>query len=356
MKTGIRGTFVLSWTQTELDGLAAAPPDALAVGASWLWHGSPARVDGPDDILVLGLAEETEELRRHAGKAVRRFLGRNMELSRADRPAAPKEPGLERSFSVTDGRRRYTTALIERDEGLPLCLFLDDLPPSGRELWVTDVTGGASTPHFRGDLSPSVICFTPDTVIATPGGPRLVAELAEGDLVQTKDDGAQPVRWVGRRRVSGARLYTMPELRPVRIRAGAVGMDVPDADLIVSPQHRMLIRGAVARDLFSADEVLVAAKDMVNDHSILVDRQLREVTYVHLLLDRHSILFANGLETESFHPATMDLTAMDALQRDELADRVPGVATDPSVYGAYARRMLSRSEAAILDYAVRGPH
>ena len=150
--------------------------------------------------------------------------------------------------------------------------------------------------------------------------------------------------------MSGARLFTMPELRPVRIRAGAVGMDRPEDDLLVSPEHRMLVKGPMARTLFNTDEVLVAARDLLNDRSIVVDRQLREVTYVHLLLDRHQIVFANGLETESFHPGSMPLESIDAEQREALLERVPGIDRDVSLYGDTARRALSGAEAAILRY------
>ena len=352
MKTGFRGTFVISWTQTELDGLPAAPLSALAIGASWQWHGEPERVDGPRDVLVLFGAEETANLHRHASRAVDRVTG--LIATRTD-PATEEtseDPVTGSGFAVTDGLRRYTATLIERTEGPPLCVFHDDLPPRDRELWVTNVASGELAPHRTGDLEPSVICFTPGTRIATPAGQVAVRDLVEGDMVLTKDDGPQPIRWIGRRRMSGARLYTMPNLRPVRIRAGAIGMDVPDGDLLVSPQHRMLVKGPKAQALFGEPEVLVAAADLLNDHSVLVDRRLREVTYVHLLLDRHSILFANGLESESFHPATMDLDSMDESLRGDLALRVPGVERDPSRYGAFARRMLTPSEAAILRYGM----
>ena len=141
-----------------------------------------------------------------------------------------------------------------------------------------------------------MICFTPNTRIATPEGPVLVRDLAEDDLILTKDDGPQPIRWIGWRRMSGARMFAMPELRPIRIRGGALGLDVPDDDLLVSPKHRLVIKGGVAQALFNTPEGLVAARDLLNDHSVTVDRRVNDVTYVHLLLDRHQVVFANGVE------------------------------------------------------------
>ena len=43
--------------------------------------------------------------------------------------------------------------------------------------------------------------------------------------------------------MTGARLYAMPHLRPIRFRAGALGQGRPEDDLLVSPQHRMLVQG-----------------------------------------------------------------------------------------------------------------
>lgn len=150
--------------------------------------------------------------------------------------------------------------------------------------------------------------------------------------------------------MSGARLYAMPHLRPIRFRAGSMGTGRPDQDLLVSPQHRMLMRGDAARALFNTDEVLATAEDLVNDHSITVDHDLREVTYIHLLLERHNILWANGMETESFHPSNTALDTIDDSQRAGLLALLPYAAENPHAYGDYARRNLSSPETAILRH------
>ena len=142
----------------------------------------------------------------------------------------------------------------------------------------------------------------------------------------------------------------MPHLRPIRFRSGALGIDRPDEDLLVSPQHRMLVKGAAAQSLFHADEVLVAAEDLLNDGSICIDRNLREVTYVHVLMERHQIVWANGLETESFHPSNSALETVDPGQREGLLNILPALADDPFSYGDFARRNLTPSEAAILRH------
>jgi len=162
--------------------------------------------------------------------------------------------------------------------------------------------------------------------------------------------GLLPVLWTGHRRMSGARLYAMPHLRPIRFRSGALGTGRPDQDLLVSPQHRMLVKGPSAQALFNTAEVLVAAEDLVNDHSVMVDRAVRDVVYVHVLLERHNIVWANGLETESFHPSNTALDMIEERQREGLLRLLPAIADNPQAYGDYARRNLSASEAAILRY------
>ncbi len=217
-------------------------------------------------------------------------------------------------------------------------------------MWVVHHTlqgmAGAST----GPESGGVICFTPGTRIETPDGPRLVEELREGDWVQTKDNGAQEIQWLGSRRMSGARLFAMPKLRPIRIRAGALGAERPDEELLVSPEHRMLISGDVAQALFNTPEVLVLAKDLINNSTISVDLAVRETTYIHMLLPQHQILWANGVETESFHPASTALSTLADEDRKRLIDQLPALEYEPHAYGSFARRNLNASEAAILTH------
>lgn len=355
MKTGFKGTFVISWSQTEIDGLEAAPVQNLNIGAAWAWRGDAIRVDGPSDVLRLDQADGAEELRKRAARMVHRLVGTALDGERP-RPLLRKQPDdiplMDNSFVVTDGGKSYTVTLIEVGGGTqPLLMFLDAIPPRNTDLWVVHHTLGVAPKDDMASGQAGVICFTPGTRVRTAHGLSLIEDLREGDLVQTKDNGVQPIRWVGSRRMTGARLFAMPRLRPVRIQAGAMHEDMPDHDLIVSPEHRMLIKGAVAQELFNTPEVLVAAKDMINGTSITVDLKMREVTYVHLLLDHHQVLWANGMETESFHPASASLSALDDGDRAQLLAAHPELAYDPHTYGSYARRNLSSSEAAILQHA-----
>jgi hypothetical protein len=301
-------------------------------------------------LLRLDQADGEADLRRRAARSVRRLVGAALQNKSDLNGVEVDEPLMDSSFVVTNGAQSYTVTLIEVGGGKrPLLMFVDEIPPRNTDLWVVHHSlGSVSVPRSEADNG--VICFTPGTFIATPEGPRLVETLREGDRVQTRDNGAQEILWIGKRRMSGARLFVMPQLRPVRIRAGALGIDRPEEELLVSPEHRMLIRGAPAQALFNTPEVLVAARDLINGSTIVTDLAVREVTYVHLLLSDHQVLWANGVETESFHPANAALSALDDGDRQRLQAHLPGLSRDPASYGAFARRNLSASEAAILRH------
>lgn len=355
MGTSCQGAFVISWAQTEVDGLKDAARSALTVGATWRWTGDLVRVDGPNDKLRLANSEDALARRRCASKLVSRlvkaahkgFLDEHAGLSSdftEDRPSA-----LDCAFVVTNGRQSFTVSLIEVGPSAPpLLMFLDDVPPRGCELWVVHQSLSEGQTDVNRPDAGGVICFTPGTRIATPDGLRAVETLNEGDRVWTKDSGAQEIQWIGQRRMSGARLFAMPHLRPVRIRAGIFGIDRPDQELLVSPDHHLLVSGPVARSLFNSPEVLVAARDLINGDTIVVDVFMREVTYIHFLLPDHHVLWANGVETESFHPSSAALTTLDPADRARLLSFDTRLEQTPEAYGAYARRSLTASEAALL--------
>ena len=165
--------------------------------------------------------------------------------------------------------------------------------------------------HVTGRLP---VCFCRGTLIDTPQGARHIETLKEGDLVTTLDHGAQPVAWIGRRLWPGT-----GDFAPVRIAAGALGNL---RDLWVSQNHRMLIRGADAELLFGQKEVLVAAKNLVNDRTIRIV-ETRQVEYLHLLFDRHEIVFAEACPAESLFPGTETLKSVDAVAQREIVTLFP---------------------------------
>ena len=332
------GTWAVAWSQTEADGVPSPPVCALAPGVVWRWHGRAWRIERPFAPLLLTAPTGGAALRARAARVARRLSGIAPRANLLpERPAEPPPEG----FLVTDGYRAWPATLLHvPGAAMPHVAFPEGLPPAEADLWVVQAAPGTAAAGAapRG----GVICFTPGTRLATPVGPRPIEALRPGDMVLTADNGPQPVVWVGRRHLTGARLYAMPHLRPVRIRGGALGSGVPEGVLAVSPQHRVLVRGAVARALWNTPEVLVEAAHLVDDRAVTVDCTARSVDYVHVLFEAHQIVWANGMATESFHP---EAAAEGSLSP---ADVAAIAALTGGGYGGFARRPLTAAEAAIL--------
>ncbi|MDJ0821127.1 MAG: Hint domain-containing protein [Paracoccaceae bacterium] len=203
---------------------------------------------------------------------------------------------------------------------------------------VESSTGNTDTGFVTVD---SVPCFVAGTQIATPDGLRPVQSLQPGDLVTTRDHGAQPLRWIGRRVVAA-----LGVMAPIRITAGALG---DHATVMVSPEHRVLVQDIQAHLLFDAPEVLAAAKHLVNDGTIR-RAEGGEVEYVHLLFDRHEILCANGLWSESFLPGARTTHLFEAEALAEITALFPELDVETGQgYGAAARQILRSHEARVLS-------
>lgn len=180
----------------------------------------------------------------------------------------------------------------------------------------------------------AVVCFTRGTWIETPAGPRRVEDLSVGDLITTLDHGPQAIRWIGSKRVVGAALARMPNLIPMRIAAGALGSGLPAADLVVSPQHRVLLSSGIARRMFGSEEVLVPAKKLASLPGV-TQEAIGEVEYFHILMDRHEIVIANGTPTETLLTGPVALRSVGAEARREILAlfpqlAVPGYSTQPA--------------------------
>ncbi|WP_428842131.1 Hint domain-containing protein [Planktotalea frisia] len=191
-------------------------------------------------------------------------------------------------------------------------------------------------------------CFTPGTMIATPTGERAVEDLKVGDRVITRDNGIQEIRWCGAKDLSAAQLAANDHLQPVLIQAGALGDNLPERDILVSPQHRMLLTTDQATMYFEEREVLVAAKHLTMLDG--VDRvESSGTTYIHIMFEQHEVVLSNGTWSESFQPGEYTLDGIGKEQRDEILELFPELATQVGTE-AYqsARRTLKKYEAALL--------
>ena len=134
----------------------------------------------------------------------------------------------------------------------------------------------------------AVACYAAGTRILTPKGERAVERLEPGGLVVTASGRTRRIKWIGRRSYGGRFLRGHTQLQPVRIHAGALGAGLPRRDLLVSPQHAVLVDG-----------VLVPAESLVNGAGI-VRARLDRVDYHHVELHSHDVLLAEGAPSESF--------------------------------------------------------
>ncbi|MCA0919960.1 Hint domain-containing protein [Pseudooceanicola nanhaiensis] len=233
------------------------------------------------------------------------------------------------------------------DGGSLKVIYSDTNPEDGTvEFYDADdeLTGTAT---FE-DIENVIPCFTPGTLIATPKGERLVEELRAGDRIITRDNGIQEIRWTGARQMSAQELARASHLRPVLIQKGSLGYGLPERDMLVSPNHRVLVNNDKTALYFEEREVLVAAKHLVGLKGIdTVDTM--GTTYIHFMFDRHEVVLSDGSWTESFQPGHQTLDGLGNAQRNEIFELFPELKEEEGVSNyAAARRTLKRHEAALL--------
>jgi hypothetical protein len=151
---------------------------------------------------------------------------------------------------------------------------------------VSDFIASSDTIGTTVTLTP---CFAAGTSIAAERGPVAVEALREGDRVLTSSGGVRPVRWIGRRAIDLTRHPHRWLVEPIRIRKDAIADGQPYRDVLVSPDHALFMQG-----------MLVPARLLVNGASIVRETTERRVTYYHVELDGHDIIFADGMAAESY--------------------------------------------------------
>lgn len=182
-------------------------------------------------------------------------------------------------------------------------------------------------------------CFTAGTRIATPSGDTPVEDLKAGDMVITIEFGPRPVKWVSKSDLGGNSLFLPSKLKPVQIKANAMGNPLP---LLVSPQHCILMKDAKANE-----HVYVRAKHLALETPMAtIIHTLRTVTYVHVLLDKHATLISNDIPSESLYPGPMAIETMATFERLSLCLMLPRLMRDPVelAYGPRAAPLLSKSD------------
>ena len=238
-----------------------------------------------------------------------------------------------RGSAPEGGRFEITYTSDDREDGF-VDYFNEDGSDAGRLNFV--------------EIENVIPCFTPGTKIATPRGEVRVEALEVGDRVITRDNGIQTIRWVGAREMTGAEFEKAAHLKPVLIRKGALGNALPERDMMVSPNHRVLVANEKTALYFEEREVLVAAKHLTGMEGIDVV-EVSGTTYIHVMFDRHEVILSDGTWTESFQPGDMSLAGIGEEQRNEILELFPELATQDGIEGyTAARRSLKKHEASLL--------
>ncbi len=193
-----------------------------------------------------------------------------------------------------------------------------------------------------------VPCFTPGTMIKTPRGEIAVEKLKVGDVVLTLDNGPQTIRWIGERQLSIADLTCNRHFQPVVITKDALGENVPDRDLTVSPEHRMLISSPRLQILFDKAAALIPARGLRNGTTIRSVTVSEQVSYFHILFDQHEIIFANGAPAESLHVDDRALSLSQEAARDEILALFPELKGRATPFRPLAYPQLKSLEANLL--------
>ncbi|MEM9436046.1 MAG: Hint domain-containing protein [Pseudomonadota bacterium] len=198
------------------------------------------------------------------------------------------------------------------------------------------------------EIEKIIVCFTPGTSIITPRGEVAVETLKPGDKVITRDNGLQEIAWTGARELTAEEMDEAEELRPVLIKAGALGPNLPERDMMVSPQHRVLMANDRTQLYFDEREVLVAAKHLVGIDGVTRASNVN-TTYIHFMCAKHEVVLSDGAWTETFQPGDYTLGAMGDAAREEIFKLFPELSTEEGLNDyAAARKSLKRHEASLL--------
>lgn len=229
----------------------------------------------------------------------------------------------------------------------------EDPPMVDYSYSVIDANGNSvGTMSIRANIV-NVPCFCQRTSLIGENGRTIrIEEICEGDLVQAIDGKLHSVRWIGVKTLSKTILQAEERLRPIKISAGALGPAVPSDDLLVSPQHRILVKSKIVERMFGVQQVLVAAKKLLDLEGVEIVRDFREVTYYHILFDQHEIIVANGAAAESLYLGPQAQKSLSPASLREIEDIFPEIgelnrtstfeaaALIPS--GKKARRLIKR--------------
>jgi len=208
-------------------------------------------------------------------------------------------------------------------------MFLPDANPSYEEM---AEFGRGKFKLKDVDTSPGnvPVCFVAGTLIETPAGPVPVESLKAGDAVMLADGRSKRLLMVAHSHFTQAQMMRDAARQPVCLPAGSLGPSRPSQDLWVSRMHRMALHGWEVEMLSSHESAFACAAHVAPTQEAGATRWSDGVHYVHLLMDRHEVLVANGAEAESLFLGEQAMRSLGPEARAEvevLFDRRPALKT-----------------------------
>lgn len=217
-----------------------------------------------------------------------------------------------------------------------------------QSMTVTSITASACTGLYQNALQ-DFVCLAAGTRVQMERGDVPIEEIEPGDLVVTADHGLQPVIWVGARTIR----RDPSRRQAVAIAAGQMGHGLPLRGLVLSPQHRVLVRSRIAERLFETDEVLMTACHLGFEGPAWSPSDTH-LTWYHLLCPAHEVIFAEGCPVETLMLGSQAIAALTPMQLMQIAAQSSHIGQDMTP----ARKIASgraRTELAVRHHRNRQP-
>jgi hypothetical protein len=194
--------------------------------------------------------------------------------------------------------------------------------------------------------TPTTSCFFKGTLILTPYGERRVEDLVSGDLISTQDNGPQPIAWMCKNKISAKDMKANPDALHIRFSKGSLGYKIPHRDLILVPNHRLLIDDWRASYLFEESKVLATAVSLQNGKTVRAIKPRKiSVEYYHLVFENHEIITANGALSESLLLSDDFINSLSVKARAELGGIFTGALnTTDAVHTQPVARLLTEQQ------------
>jgi hypothetical protein len=251
---------------------------------------------------------------------------------------------LQSGTVINFGPNTTNTGLPGVADGILLSTILNNNAPGVSGTGTIQITSGdesgtvgrISFENFE-TINFGLLCFASGTMIKTIDGERAIETLTVGDRVLTMDGNYQEIRWIDSLGLDSIDLQMNPRLKPIIIRADALGAGFPEQDLIVSPQHRIFVRSMIAERMFDTREVLIPANKLLTLDGIdILEHNPDGVEYWHMLFDDHQIVWSNGTPSESLFIGPEALKAVSPEGRLEIQTLFPEIC-DPDFQPRPAR-------------------